>query len=160
MKMFDEEKEHLEETLKAIDEEIDKNKIKISKLEASSRGLSFEDRQRGTHFQLNSKLNDVDKIVDSLIKARPVPYFGRIDVSYNGDEQQSIYIGRVGISSDNDAIVTDWRAPICSLYYDSEIGKTEYEANGNKYEIDLDLKRQINIKDSKLIDVQDASLEA
>ena len=31
-----------------------------------------------------------------------------------------------GIVKDNNIIVTDWRAPISSLYYDSEVGKTSY----------------------------------
>lgn len=158
MDIFEEEKKHLDETLEIIDEEIEKDKMQIGDLENTSRHLSFEDRKRGTYLHLNSQLDDLDKEIEKLEKARPIPYFGRIDVSFGGSEKQTIYIGRVGISSDKKTIVTDWRAPICSLYYDSEVGKTKYKANGTVFPVNLDLKRQIEIKDSKLIDVLDASL--
>lgn len=157
MSVFEEEKEHLEYTLEEIEKEIERNENQIKKAESDSRNLSFEDRKRGAHFQLNVRLNELDEIVKKLQRSRDIPYFGRIDVSFSDDEKM-IYIGKSGISANNETIVTDWRAPVCSLYYDSEIGDVTYDAYGKLMKAYLKLKRQINIKDGKLIDAQDSSL--
>lgn len=56
------------------------------------------------------------------------PYFGRIDFLSDGsNEVAKIYIGKTNISGDNNEQVTiDWRTPICSLYYDSDLGTVSY----------------------------------
>lgn len=159
MDMFEEEKKYLDYTLKSIDDEIEKLEEDLRKSEKDSRKLSFEDRKRGAHFQLNSNMEMTGKIIHKLRQSKDVPFFGQIDFSLRKDSpNQILHIGKCGVSHNNERIVTDWRAPICSVYYDSELGETEYEANGKIFDIYLNSKRQINIKNGRLIDVQDASL--
>ncbi|MDD4035965.1 MAG: hypothetical protein PHS45_01400 [Bacilli bacterium] len=56
-------------------------------------------------------------------------YFARIDfVSDEDGKTSTIYIGKNGVMKNTDIIVTDWRAPISSLYYDAEKGKCSFEA--------------------------------
>lgn len=88
------------------------------------------------------------------------PYFGRIDFLSDGsNEVAKIYIGKTNISGDNNEQVTiDWRTPICSLYYDSDLGTVSYEAPAGTITGDLKLKRQIIIQDGELVDVLDTSL--
>ena len=159
MNTFTEEKEHLESTLEIIDSEIDNETQKLKGLIKHGTSLSFEDRKRGDHLNINAQAALTTSKIEALKKSIPTPYFGRIDVSLKDyqDKVKKIYIGRNGITSKGEIVVTDWRAPVSSIYYDSEIGKVEYDSPGGKIYGDMSLKRQINIKDSKLIDVQDSS---
>lgn len=160
METFLKEKKYLDKVLSKIDDEIELSQEKIKELIKTGNSLSFEDRKRGEHFQVNSKADAETKKIKLLKKSIPQPYFGRIDISFSGskDDAQKFYIGRTGISSENQNLVTDWRAPISSLYYDSEVGRVSYDAPYGKMNAEMTLKRQINIKNSKLIDVQDSSL--
>lgn len=87
------------------------------------------------------------------------PYFGRIDFSSDDNHHlDKVYIGKTNISGGfNKQAVTDWRTPICSLYYESDVGNASYEAPSGKITGDLQLKRQIIIKNGKLIDVLDTN---
>lgn len=57
------------------------------------------------------------------------PYFGRIDFLSDGNNNVvKIYIGKTTIHGKNIEIVTtDWRTPICSLYYDGDLGRVSNE---------------------------------
>ena len=154
-----EEKKYLDHVLEKIDIEIAKEEEKLRELHKTGISLSFEDRKRGEHFNINAKASDATERIESLKRSIPTPYFGRIDFSLtDSDNSQKIYIGRKGISSDTESLVTDWRAPISSLYYDSELGDVAYNSPMGVVTGKLNLKRQINIKNSELIDVQDTSL--
>ena len=159
MDIFEEEKDYLDYTLDAISNEIQLSNETIALLEREGNSLSYEDKKRGAHLDINAKLDYNINKIDSLKKAKLSPYFGRIDFSYDiNREPLKIYIGRNGISSNNHSIVTDWRAPICSLYYDSEIGPVAYKAPQGIIQGNLNLKRQISVENGKLLDVQDTSL--
>jgi len=159
MKIMEEEKEYLNFTLESIDKEIKNIFEKIEVLKKESIGLSFEDRQKGTHFQLNNHLQTQGKNLIMLKKSRSSPYFGRIDfVSEENDGKLKIYIGKTGITHNSDKIVTDWRAPVCGLYYDSEVGNVNFQSPTGIENGKLLLKRQINIKNGELLDAIDASI--
>lgn len=94
----------------------------------------------------------------NLKKSLENPYFARIDfVSENGNKSR-VYIGKKGIKNDDEIIVTDWRAPISSLYYDSEIGQTSYNSPVGIVKGDLQLKRQYDISNGVLQNYFDVSL--
>lgn len=97
--------------------------------------------------------NKLRVIKESLNK----PYFARIDFQNSSDEAKDVcYIGKVGVSDfDNNLITVDWRAPIASLYYDSNLGKTSYKSPEGIIDGDLCLKRQYDIEESKLISFND-----
>ena len=155
MDIIEEEKEYLDITLNVIDKEIEKAKKELADSINVGRGLSFEDRLRGEHFNVNSKAGNATENKNNLEKSRPCPYFGRIDIYTENFGKEKIYIGRSGINSSNKKYVTDWRAPISSLYYDSQIGESTYKLNGIEKKTNVVLKRQINIKNSELIDATD-----
>ena len=89
------------------------------------------------------------------------PYFARIDFKFDdNDEIKSYYIGRHGISHDSDILITDWRAPISSLYYDCDLGKCSFEGPYETLHGEMFLKRQFEIDKGNLIEYFDVDLVA
>lgn len=89
--------------------------------------------------------------INNLEVAQDKPYFARIDFVAEEDEKTStIYIGKNGVMKDTDIIVTDWRAPISSLYYDAEVGKCGFEAPNGRVNGEMLLKRQYEIENGEL----------
>lgn len=97
-----------------------------------------------------TKLNNLN---NSLIK----PYFARIDLFSDLNKENIVaYIGKVGVMADNgDMIVTDWRAPIAAVYYDSNLGDISYNVDEEILHGKLELKRQIIIEQGQLISIFD-----
>ncbi len=89
--------------------------------------------------------------INRFEKVKKSPYFGKITINEFG-ENENLYIGLFDISSADTSkqYVLDWRAPICSLYYHSNLGKTTYKANGETFDVELIKKRQITIKNGEL----------
>ena len=159
MSIFEEEQDRLDITISGMSKEIKAMYAKLDELRKVGLSLSFEDKKRGEHLKINDYFDQVVENIGVYERSINNPYFGRIDFNENstiGGKQ--IYIGKSGINVDGVTLVTDWRAPICSLYYDSEIGKVSYDSPSGKQYGYLNLKRQINIKDKKLISAVDTSL--
>ncbi len=95
--------------------------------------------------------------VQNLTKGIDKPYFARIDFKeYEKKTEDNLYIGKVGvIGNDSEIIVTDWRTPVASLYYDGHLGKVSYLAPIGTVEGDLNLKRQIIIEEGELVEFFD-----
>ncbi|MEM1485668.1 UvrD-helicase domain-containing protein [Oscillospiraceae bacterium PP1C4] len=85
------------------------------------------------------------------------PYFARIDfTAKESGATEQCYIGKIGVVDENQQTVTvDWRAPIASLYYDSNVGSVTYEAPMGSISGELQLKRQIEIENGILRSVND-----
>lgn len=81
------------------------------------------------------------------------PYFARIDYKDDKEQKEDIcYIGKVGVTDfDHNIVTVDWRAPIASLYYDSNLGRVAYKSPDGMREGTLSLKRQYDIEKGKLI---------
>ncbi len=89
-----------------------------------------------------------------LEKAMQMPYFGRIDFrELDQGQAESLYIGLTSIINREkfDILVTDWRAPAASMYYDYEIGPASYLAPDGEIEGHIVLKRQFKVKKGQLI---------
>lgn len=144
------EKEKLEQTLEIIQEVLDEEKIDLEKL--------YKDFL-GSREELWS-IADRKKIhISNLQTSLERPYFARIDFTSEDDGKTStVYIGKNGVMKDNNIIVTDWRAPISSLYYDAEVGKCSFEAPSGTITGDMHLKRQYEIENGELIDYFDVDL--
>ncbi len=96
-------------------------------------------------------------------KALKKPYFGRIVFHDEAlDREESLYIGRGGISRDTTHwMVVDWRAPVANAYYENGLGKCSYPApGGTQMQIDLKLKRTYEIENAKLLDYYDTEVIA
>ena len=100
--------------------------------------------------QSTSKLQLLEKTINT-------PFFGRIDFLHEEDDADTVcYIGKVGVlDHQGNPITVDWRAPISTLYYDSNIGYAEYCAPEGIVKGNLKLKRQFNIEGGKLKSFQD-----
>jgi DNA helicase-2/ATP-dependent DNA helicase PcrA len=114
------EKEHLEivkNDITNITKEEQERLIKLPRMYSSDPRL-LESLMSITSLKLNNLHNSLSK-----------PYFARIDFIPDLDNKKIVsYIGKVGIMADNgDMIVTDWRAPIASIYYDSNLGEVNYK---------------------------------
>ena len=69
---------------------------------------------------------------------------------------EELYIGKVGVIDEkNDNIIIDWRAPVSSMYYDSNIGDASYKAPEGICTGKLLLKRQYEIENKQLKSYQD-----
>ena len=149
-------------------DELEKEKIKLSKtLEIIEELLSKE------QFDLNKLFSDftgkrdelwaiadMKKIhISNLETALDKPYFARIDFTSDEDGKTStIYIGKNGISKDANIVVTDWRAPISSLYYDSSVGKCSFTSPTGIISGNMSLKRQYEIEKGELQEYFDVDL--
>lgn len=109
-----------------------------------------QDRKLDLIYNKEFKINTLNNSIDN-------PYFARLNVTLD-DEEKDIYIGKNSISRDDEFYVTDWRAPISSLYYDSDIGKCSYQTIDNVIECNLNLKRQYEIEKSKVLNYYDVDL--
>lgn len=97
--------------------------------------------------------------ISNLEVAKDKPYFARIDfVAEEEGKTSTIYIGKNGVMKDTDIIVTDWRAPISSLYYDAEVGKCGFEAPNGRVNGEMLLKRQYEIENGELQEYYDVDL--
>ena len=87
------------------------------------------------------------------------PYFGSIVFKDEYGKVWNIYISLTYLTDQNyNNILYDWRSPICSLFYDYEIGPCSYVAPGGEYFGELKRKRQYKIESGKLLGIFDNSL--
>lgn len=97
-----------------------------------------------------------------LERMQDSPYFGRLDFRENSAEQADrIYIGISGLhdGTSGDLVVYDWRAPVCSLFYDAEPGPASYECQAGIVSGDMLLKRQYRIAHGNLEFMFDTDLK-
>ena len=143
---MEEELNYLSYTLDKFNEVISDSKLKLGnlrKLYPNNYDAMLEEK-----FRLESQISSIER-------AKNTPYFARIDFESKANNEKC-YIGKLGVQDyDNNIITVDWRAPISSLYYDSNIGECSYEAPDGTIKGNLTLKRQYTIENSKLINFND-----
>ena len=94
-----------------------------------------------------------------LCQIKNKPYFASIVFKDDRGKIWNIYISLTYLKDDDfNNILYDWRSPICSLFYDYEVGPCSYIAPGGEYFGELKRKRQYKIENCKLIGVFDNSL--
>src|SRR5574344_2570322 len=150
MKEMQLEKEKLSRTLDLIKELLETEQLDLDKL--------FKDFI-GTREELWRSADSKKIHISNLETSLDRPYFARIDFTSDEDGKTStIYIGKNGVMKNTDIIVTDWRAPISSLYYDAEVGKCSFEAPESTISGEMLLKRQYEIEHGELLDYFDVDL--
>ncbi len=97
-----------------------------------------------------TEINNLESVIAN-------PYFGRFEFKNKENGEVSlIYIGKKAIADENgESIAYDWRSPICSIYYDFNIGPAEYSFKNHKFKGEILSKRQIIIKDKVLQSVSE-----
>lgn len=173
------EEQHLEKCVKVIQGNIDKYLREYKALSDETKELY--DNYRSSNPELHNDLvigldmkSQVERTLNKNMLALKKPYFGRIDYREIGDNTgYSLYLGKNGVRNISDTsgifprknvaenMIIDWRAPICSVYYENDIGRSSYPTPvGERIEIDLFLKRTYEIEDSRLIDFYDSDVVA
>ena len=76
------------------------------------------------------------------------PYFAKVRCKFPHSEvPKDIYIGAAGMTDEGRRhFIVDWRSPVAEVYYNQANGPTSYEANGRTIEVDLQLRRQFDIR--------------
>ncbi|MEN6328309.1 MAG: 3'-5' exonuclease [Syntrophomonas sp.] len=91
------------------------------------------------------------EIRDKLAKLLDSPYFARIDFKAAPLETPAaFYIGRFAFSHDGKLLISDWRSPVASMFYDCEIGPAGYDAPAGRIGGELTRKRQFKIKNGEM----------
>ena len=106
---------------------------------------------------LNELLLHTHNRIVRLEQSRRKPYFARIDFTDGSSAQTDrCYIGKIGVADQDGQIITvDWRAPVATLYYDSNLGKASYQAPEGAICGTLSLKRQYEIEEGTLLSYHD-----
>ena len=94
---------------------------------------------------------DVEKLRRVLVLLNQ-PYFAKVSLRMRPNRPpRDIYIGVSGVMDrDSHPVVIDWRSPVAETYYNQEMGKTSYEVNGKKREVELLLRRQFDLQGERL----------
>lgn len=147
---FEREKAKLKQTIAIVKQILQDENLDLKKLYNNFVG----DREELWRIADRKKLH-----ISNLEVAQDKPYFARIDFASEEDGKIStIYIGKNGVMKGTDIIVTDWRAPISSLYYDAEVGKCGFEAPNGRINGEMLLKRQYEIENGELQEYFDVDL--
>lgn len=151
--IYNYEYQRLQKVIEIINEKLEEAKNNFKKQEHNI--IGFKEGQRGTQFTRQSMMSLYATEVYDLKFILSNPYFARFDFKgLNEKEINEIYIGKKLITGKNGEIIAyDWRSPICSMYYDYNIGKSEYKLNNETKKGEILSKRQIIIKDGILKDV-------
>ncbi|ASF38624.1 DNA helicase [Halobacillus halophilus] len=99
--------------------------------------------------------------LESLHRLRKKPYFARIDFHRKEKpEREVFYIGKMSLFDRETQlpIILDWRSPLANVYYEGRIGEVSYEAEGERYEGRVSLKRQYQIEEGELENFRDIDI--
>lgn len=96
--------------------------------------------------------------ISNLEYAKDKPYFARIDFEFDNHDNITVYIGKNGLIYDDEVVITDWRAPISSLYYNASKGPASYSSPSGKITGTVLLKRQFEIEHGILEDFIDVDI--
>ncbi|MEX0886762.1 MAG: UvrD-helicase domain-containing protein [Phycisphaeraceae bacterium] len=169
-----EEREHLARVIGRVSAELSAYNAKVASRHGEARDLVLdlqENKAEMDHAEkasMRQSVNLATRVTEHGVAqqarlARLVdnPYFGRLDISHNGDgDLQPIYIG---IHSFHDAeaeaqLVHDWRAPVASMFYEFELGEAHYDAPSGRVPCDIRRKRQYRIENRELVFMLDTAL--
>lgn len=162
------EEQYLKQTLKVVETNLENYSRESARMQSEIDEMleHYHDNDVELWTILNNTitLNDhMKRALERNERAKEKPYFGRIifhDETLDKDE--SLYIGKGGISSDRTSqVVVDWRAPVANAYYENGLGKCSYAApDGKELPIDLQLKRTFEIENGRLLDYFDTEVVA
>ncbi len=83
---------------------------------------------------------------DKIVKQLSSPYFARVDFRDDASGAEDVtYIGQFSFNHDGELLISDWRSPIASLFYDHETGRAGFTAPLGPVEGELTRKRQFRI---------------
>lgn len=120
-------------------------------------GAELKTMMSDNDLEVNMMMNK-GEYLQKLYKIQNNPYFGSI-IFKDSDEQDEVYIGITHVTDKkNNYYVHDWRSPICSLFYDYEVGPCKYTSPSGEITGEITRKRQYTIKDGKLVHIFDNNI--
>lgn len=169
---IEQEKAYLKKVINVLNEELDGYDQKVKFLsnniqEQMSYAWDKTNRLSDTEFiyavaniqKRSVYAENANKKVRAYKKMLNSAYFARIDFD-DGEEVIPVYIGIASLQSGDDFYVYDWRAPIASMFYNSEIGKASYTiSTGDKITGNITLKRQYKISGDEIKEVFDTDMQ-
>ncbi len=166
------EKEYLVKVVDLLNDEINNYDTKVKSLsnniqEQMSYAWDKTNRLSDTEFvyalaniqKRSVYAENANKKVNSYRKMLNNAYFARIDFD-DGEEVLPIYIGIASLENGDDFYVYDWRAPISSMFYNSEVGDASYTiSTGDKISGKITLKRQYKISGGQIKEIFDTDMQ-
>ena len=152
----------LDETLKVINNQLEKENEFLTSFREEARKHNKEMLEETSHdyndinvrgelsqylqsyhrneARLKASIEKVEKLSLMLEK----PYFSRLDFTEDGYDTERLYIGVSNLFDKEtlDVIVYDWRSPIAGLHYENKYGQLSYESPEGKVNGVVTLKRQ------------------
>ena len=171
-KELDLEKRRLKEVLKLLDDKIsrmgmdifeDEEKLQEFRRYAweNKRGMDVQELNSvnvESELEANNLLRDREYF-KKLMKIKDNPYFASIVFEDEDKQRYSVYLGLTYLKDeDYGNIIYDWRSPICSIFYDFEVGRCAYASPSGLIKGELLRKRQYKIEDRELISAFDNSI--
>ncbi|MCL2286115.1 MAG: DNA helicase, partial [Firmicutes bacterium] len=121
--------------------------------------MNIDNPEQFNEWTVNLSLLDGQKTkVAQMQFALGKPYFARVDFKQNNIETH--YIGKMTLLDDLKMLITDWRAPVSSLYYEGRIGQSSYDCPDGTITGEITLKRQYQINGGKLEGFTDIDITA
>ncbi|SHI69668.1 RNA polymerase recycling motor HelD [Lutispora thermophila] len=160
------EKERLEFTLKHVYKSLEsfiRRKDVIDEAVAKGKKhFNSESSQQYIDLMINTMLQDRAEVkLKNLTQAKNKPYFACVEFKEEGrHNKEKYYIGKMALIDEDtmELIITDWRAPIANLYYESRLGEAQYSCPEGIIKGDLILKRQFIINEGRLDDILDIDI--
>jgi DNA helicase-2/ATP-dependent DNA helicase PcrA len=125
------------------------------------RGMDVQELNQAkaeSEFEANKILMKQDYF-KKLFRIKDSPYFASIVFEDEKKERYGVYIGLTYLKDDDYGnIIYDWRSPICSLFYDYEVGPCAYTAPEGSIRGNLLRKRQYKIEKRELLSAFDNSM--
>ncbi len=108
----------------------------------------------------NIEVNSLGKRLRTVKKLLEAPYFAKITLQFDPTEEpESYYIGSAALSEKrHEQLIIDWRSPIAEVYYNQENGPTHYTVEDREIAVDLQLRRQFDLKRDELISYFDTQV--
>lgn len=173
-KIFEEEQKHLTDVygkLVSMDEELEANIEKLNQQAAEEKAdiltnIRLDTADDEVQMESYGEIETWNRYIDTYnIKSGTMsaklknlkmllesPYFARVTLQFVPDEEpEDYYIGRSAISENGyDQLIVDWRSPIAETYYNQDNGRTFYEVDGRRIDVDLLLRRQFELEKDQL----------
>ena len=116
-------------------------------------GYENYDNQQALLHQVNA--NQEQRVQRARFrKMKDSPFFGRVDFTFEGDEEPEIFyigIGNFAERTGSIPLIYDWRAPVSGLFYDFDKGPASYEAPGGEMTGEIASKWQYKIRHGKML---------
>ncbi len=144
--------------------EINKNMLSEFKFETESmvdlEGAAVMYQYQSMGKNVENAMNYQNHRIIGLSKLYESAYFAKISFEEEGEEEEQIYIGSTSLVKNNgfEYLIYDWRAPICSIFYDYEKGAVSYLAPGGLIKGKLTNKRHFKIIQNDIKYVFDSNI--